>query len=82
MIAALLAPTRFVAQQTQPVPDWETAAGVFARTGDASAPGAASRSDVQPLVEALKDQLGLKLKATRAPLQVIVADHIERPSED
>ena len=44
--------------------------------------------DVQPelqgttLQEALQDQLGLKLKATTAPLSTLVVDHIERPSEN
>ena len=31
-------------------------------------------------LEALKEQLGLKLKPTKAPLNVLVVDHIERPS--
>lgn len=30
--------------------------------------------------EALKDQLGLKLKPTRAPIQTLVIDHVEQPS--
>jgi uncharacterized protein (TIGR03435 family) len=44
--------------------------------------------DVQPdlpgttLQEALQDQLGLKLKATTAPLDNLVIDHAERPSEN
>ncbi len=33
-------------------------------------------------LEALKDQLGLKLKSTKAPLDVLVVDHVERPSEN
>jgi bla regulator protein blaR1 len=32
------------------------------------------------LLEALKDQLGLKLKPSRAPLQTLIIDHIEQPS--
>lgn len=45
-------------------------------------------ADVQPLpqgptfLEALHDQLGLKLESTRGPLQVLVIDHVERPSEN
>ena len=31
-------------------------------------------------LEALKDQLGLKLKPTRAPIKTLVIDHIEQPS--
>jgi uncharacterized protein (TIGR03435 family) len=45
--------------------------------------------DVQPddfqvttLQEALQEQLGLKLKATRAALDTLVVDHAERPSEN
>jgi bla regulator protein blaR1 len=33
-------------------------------------------------LEALKDQLGMKLKSTKAPLEVLVVDHVERPSEN
>jgi uncharacterized protein (TIGR03435 family) len=33
-------------------------------------------------VEALREQLGLKLESTKAPLQHLVIDHVERPSEN
>jgi bla regulator protein blaR1 len=33
-----------------------------------------------PFFDALKDQLGLKLKLTRAPVQPPLIDHVERPS--
>jgi uncharacterized protein (TIGR03435 family) len=33
-------------------------------------------------LEALKDQLGMKLKSTKAPVDVAVVDHVERPSEN
>jgi uncharacterized protein (TIGR03435 family) len=33
-----------------------------------------------PIEIAIKEQLGLRLKATRAPVQVVVIDHIEMPS--
>jgi uncharacterized protein (TIGR03435 family) len=33
-------------------------------------------------LEALKDQLGMKLKSTKAPMDVLVVDHVERPSEN
>jgi uncharacterized protein (TIGR03435 family) len=32
--------------------------------------------------EALKNQLGLELKPTRAPIDILIIDHIERPSEN
>jgi bla regulator protein blaR1 len=34
------------------------------------------------LLEALKEQLGLKLKSTNATIRVPVIDHVERPSEE
>jgi bla regulator protein BlaR1 len=37
---------------------------------------------VTTLQEALREQLGLKLKATKAPLDTLVIDHVERPSEN
>jgi bla regulator protein BlaR1 len=33
-------------------------------------------------LQALREQLGLKLEATKAPLRVLVIDHVERPSEN
>ena len=38
--------------------------------------------DRPSLFTALEDQLGLKLVSDRAPLLVLVIDHIERPTED
>jgi uncharacterized protein (TIGR03435 family) len=34
------------------------------------------------LIDALRDQLGLKLKASRATLRILVIDKVERPSEN
>jgi len=48
----------------------------------------APEQDVPPdlqgttLQQALHEQLGLKLKATKAPLDSLVIDHVERPSEN
>jgi uncharacterized protein (TIGR03435 family) len=39
-------------------------------------------ADAPPFVTALSEQLGLRLEAGRAPLQTLVIDHIERPSEN
>ena len=33
-------------------------------------------------IDAVRDQLGLKLQPTKAPLRILVIDHIERPSEN
>lgn len=35
-----------------------------------------------PLVTAIQDQLGLKLKTTKAPVKILVIDHIDKPSEN
>jgi uncharacterized protein (TIGR03435 family) len=52
-------------------------------------PNAAGPPDATPppdqgptFLEALGEQLGLKLESTKAPLRVLVIDHIERPSEN
>jgi uncharacterized protein (TIGR03435 family) len=34
------------------------------------------------LITALEEQLGLKLEASRAPLDVLVIDRVERPTEN
>jgi uncharacterized protein (TIGR03435 family) len=38
--------------------------------------------EVPDLFTAIQEQLGLKLESTRAPVEVIVIDHIEKPSEN
>ena len=37
-------------------------------------------SSVPPLFGALQEQLGLRLEAARAPVEVLVIDRVERPS--
>jgi uncharacterized protein (TIGR03435 family) len=48
----------------------------------ATAIGGADDSDEPPLFAAIEQQLGLKLVQSKAPAEVIVIDHIERPSEN
>jgi bla regulator protein blaR1 len=54
---------------------------------ESSQPSAANAAAPEPpagptLLEALREQLGLKLESTKAPLQILVVDHVERPSEN
>ena len=35
-----------------------------------------------PLLTAIQDQLGLKLKATKAPVKILVIDNLDKPSEN
>jgi len=39
-------------------------------------------AEAPSLFSALQEQLGLKLESTRAPVDIVVIDHIERPSEN
>jgi uncharacterized protein (TIGR03435 family) len=47
-------------------------------------PTGAGQPDLQgtTFVQALRDQLGLKLEATKVPVQIPVIDRVERPSEN
>jgi hypothetical protein len=49
-----------------------------------SIPNADAPADPQgpAFLEALREQLGLKLESTRAPIRMLVVDHVERPSEN
>jgi uncharacterized protein (TIGR03435 family) len=38
-------------------------------------------ADEPPLYTAIQEQIGLKLDSTRAPVELLVIDHVEKPSE-
>src|SRR5262249_52255686 len=73
----------------RPVIDQTCLAGTFDFTlewtpepGDPFAPQGATPADSQgtTFIEALRDQLALKLESTRATIDVLVVDHVERPT--
>jgi uncharacterized protein (TIGR03435 family) len=45
-------------------------------------PSSAQPGDSVSLFTALEEQLGLKLESTTAPLDTLVIDRVERPTED
>ena len=57
--------------------EWTPDRAALPLAGDAPPP-----SDKPPLVTALQEQLGLKLESERGPVDVIVVDRVERPSEN
>jgi uncharacterized protein (TIGR03435 family) len=54
-----------------------------ANNGATGAPSAAENPDAPPdIFAAIQEQLGLKLESTKAQVDVIVIDHVEKPSEN
>jgi uncharacterized protein (TIGR03435 family) len=45
-------------------------------------PPPADDTEAPDLFTAVQQQLGLKLGSTKAPIEVLVIDHVERPSEN
>jgi bla regulator protein blaR1 len=88
LIAANLGTLPAVTEFGRPVVDQTGFAGKFDFSlnwlpdGGAPATGAAERIDAQgpTFEEALRDQLGLKLISTHAPVQTLVIDHVEQPT--
>jgi uncharacterized protein (TIGR03435 family) len=51
-------------------------------TPEPNGPDAAVDPQGSTFLEALRDQLGLKLESTKAPLKILVVDSVERPTEN
>jgi uncharacterized protein (TIGR03435 family) len=51
-------------------------------TPDAGARSVAGDRDAPALFTALQEQLGLKLESAKSSMEVLVIDHVERPSPD
>jgi uncharacterized protein (TIGR03435 family) len=67
----------------RPVVDRTGLKGVFNISLDFVAEDAASPDSAGPSIfTALAEQLGLKLEATKGPVQIFVIDHVEKPSEN
>ena len=68
----------------RPVVDRTGLTGSFDFTLEFTPQPIAQPDDLQPVMleDAIHEQLGLKLKPTRAPLETLIIDHVERPSEN
>jgi len=50
--------------------------------GDSSSPPPADPSSPPGIFAAIQEQLGLRLESTKGPVDVLLIDHVERPSEN
>ena len=70
----------------RPIVDATGLAGLFDITlefaGSPDAAPGASASDAPSLITALQEQLGLRLEPRRVPVELLVIDHVERPTQD
>jgi uncharacterized protein (TIGR03435 family) len=62
--------------------DWAPDDSQFGGAGGKMIPPADGSSTLPSLYTAVQEQLGLRLEATRAPADVLVIDHVEKPSEN
>ena len=80
-LAATLTSVPVVTGIDRPVVDRTGLQGNYGFTLKFAGPNAVTPDPERPdLVTALREQLGLKLEATRAPLDVIVIDSVEKPT--
>ena len=78
---------RIVVDRTGLTGSFDIDSDVYARAAAARPPSAgAPPLTIDPngpsLFTALQEQLGLKLESERAPVEVLVIDHVERPTPD
>jgi uncharacterized protein (TIGR03435 family) len=60
--------------------DWTPDDSQFRGMGATIPPPTDSASAPPSLFTAIQEQIGLKLEATKAPAEVFVVDHVEKPS--
>jgi uncharacterized protein (TIGR03435 family) len=59
---------------------WTPDESQFSRLGLLLRPPAEDSNSPPPLFEAIQEQLGLKLEPEKIPTDVLVIDHVERPT--
>jgi uncharacterized protein (TIGR03435 family) len=63
--------------------NWTPDDSQFGGRGGAAPPAPAANGDVPPdLYTAIQQQLGLKMDSVKAPVDVMVIDHVEKPSDN